>query len=202
LSASRLLFWAAAALIVGLDQWTKHLARVHLADGLAHPLLPGVLWLRLVHNRGVAFGHFDGAGPVLVILAAAAAVAIVLFRRAALRRSPRLSPLLEFGLSLPLGGAIGNGIDRLLMGRVTDFFDLGWFPVFNVADSAITVGGVLLALHLLSGAHPEPAAPVTPSQVDPAPWPPDEPGAGSQPKSPVPSTPSTSSSSSAPSILD
>jgi signal peptidase II len=140
-------FWIAAAAVVLADQWTKHLARTFLTEPVT--LIPGGLFLRLVHNPGVAFGQLPNAGPLLIVAAGGAMVFIVLYRRR-LRASGRpIHPLLELGLALPLGGAIGNVIDRVRWGEVTDFIDLGWFPVFNVADTAITLGAVSLFVYFL-----------------------------------------------------
>jgi signal peptidase II len=143
-------FWIVAAVVVALDQWTKFLVQANLPLGAyPRPLIPGFLYLSHVHNTGVAFGQFSGAGVVLILAAAAAVVAIVLYRSRLLREHGALHPLLWIGLALPLGGAIGNMIDRMRIGRVVDFLDLRWFPVFNVADSGITVGAVLLMIYFL-----------------------------------------------------
>jgi signal peptidase II len=135
-------FWIVAVAVVLLDQWTKHLARTLLVEPVT--LIPGGLWLRLVHNRGVAFGQLPNAGPILIIAAAVAILCILAYRQRLLKAGETLHPLLVLGLALPLGGAIGNVIDRVRWGQVTDFIDLGWFPVFNAADTAITLGAVSL----------------------------------------------------------
>ncbi|HTE19221.1 MAG TPA: signal peptidase II, partial [Armatimonadota bacterium] len=138
-------FWLLAAVVVLLDQWTKHLVERFLPlDGIPVPLLPGVVWLAHVHNPGMAFGQLRGAGPLLIVAAVAAVVFIVVYRARLLRGGERMHPVLAVGLALPLGGAVGNMLDRIRLGKVVDFIYLGWFPVFNVADSAITVGAVAL----------------------------------------------------------
>jgi signal peptidase II len=143
-------FWAVAALVVGLDQWTKSLVLTHVAlNSQPQPLIPGFLYLTHVHNTGVAFGQFSNGGIMLVLAAAVAAVAIVSYRARLIREQGPLHPLLWVGLALPLGGAIGNMIDRVRLGQVVDFLDLRWWPVFNVADSGITVGAVLLMIYFL-----------------------------------------------------
>lgn len=142
-------FWIIAAAVVALDQWTKHLVLTHLPfHGAPRPLIPGFLYLSHVHNTGVAFGQFAGAGIILALAALAAAIAIIAYRARLLREGP-IHPLLAVALALPLGGAIGNGIDRFRFGYVVDFLDLGWFPVFNIADSGITVGAVLLVIYFM-----------------------------------------------------
>lgn len=143
-------FWIIAVLVVALDQWTKYLVQANLPlNGPSTPVIPGALWLTHVHNPGVAFGQFAGGGPLLIFTAAVAAVAIIVYHQRLLARQGSLHPVLVFGLALPLGGAVGNMIDRIRLGVVVDFLDLGWWPVFNVADSAITVGaGCLIAYFL------------------------------------------------------
>jgi signal peptidase II len=152
-------FWLIAALVVGLDQGAKAwvLARLPLR-GPSVILIPGALSLTHVRNTGVAFGQLHGAGPVLILLAAAAVAGILVYRARRLRSAAGLHPLLALGLALPLGGALGNVIDRVRFGEVVDFIDFGWFPVFNVADSAITVGAVALVWYFLFVSRPEAAA--------------------------------------------
>src|SRR4051794_29011622 len=151
-------FWIIAAAVVLLDQWTKHLAQTWLGPPGPVTLIPGALFLRLVHNRGVAFGQFANGGPLLVFAAIAAVAAILAYRRRLLRSGSPIHPLLTLGLALPLGGAVGNMLDRLRWGQVTDFIDLGWFPVFNVADSAITLGAAALFAYYFLAHAPAPEA--------------------------------------------
>ncbi len=164
--ALRYWFWVIAAAVVAADQATKAQVQAHLPlNGPSTPVIPGVLWLTYVLNPGVAFGQLSGGGPLLIGIAAVAAAGIIVYRARLLRRGERLHPLLLLGLALPLGGAVGNMIDRLRVGRVIDFLDLGWFPVFNVADCGITVGAVCLAAYflLVHRDTPEPApAPLEP----------------------------------------
>ena len=136
-----------AALIVALDQWTKWLVRVNIPDGGVW--LPESLgWLspyaRIVHwhNTGAAFGMFQNASMVFTVLAFIVIAAIIYYYPHVENSdwSPRLA------MSMQLGGAIGNLIDRLTLGRVTDFISIGTFPVFNVADASISVGAVVLLL--------------------------------------------------------
>lgn len=132
-------------MVVAADQITKWLAVRALSDGSV-PVIPGVLQFRLVENPGGAFGFLEGAGSFLALAAVAATILIFLSLRGV------EDPLEATALGLILGGAIGNLTDRLLRGegladgRVVDFVDLGWWPVFNLADSAISVGAVLLVL--------------------------------------------------------
>ena len=143
----RLELWVPPLVIV-LDQLTKWLVTGAMRYGEVRQLT-GFFNLVLVHNKGAAFSFLSEAGgwqtPLLVGFALAAAVVIgVLIARDPGKR------LMNAGLALILGGALGNVIDRLRFGHVVDFLDvhaLGWhWPAFNVADSAITVGAVILIL--------------------------------------------------------
>jgi signal peptidase II len=157
----RPLFWIAVAFIVAVDQWTKSLVQQHLALNIpSRPLIPGVLNLTYVQNDGVAFGQLRGVGSLHLVIAFLAVAAIMYFFWRAGREGRPIPPLLLLGLALPLGGAIGNSLDRIRLHVVIDFLQFGgvmeWFPVFNIADSAITVGGFLLMLHSLRGEVPQP----------------------------------------------
>jgi signal peptidase II len=139
----RIAFFLAAAVVVALDQVTKHLALNELADGPVDVV--GSLRLNLTFNSGASFGI--GSGRTVVITAVASVVVLILVRMG--WRADR--PLWATGLGVVLGGASGNLVDRLLRagdgvgaGRVVDFIDLQWWPVFNVADAALWVGIGLL----------------------------------------------------------
>lgn len=130
--------------IVALDQATKYLVRTNLAVG--ETWVPWE-WLtpyaRIIHwtNTGVAFGMFQGMNLVFAILASIVALVIVIYYPSV----PVEDKVLRFALAMQLGGALGNLIDRIAIGQVTDFVSVGNFAVFNVADSCITVGvGVLM----------------------------------------------------------
>jgi signal peptidase II len=143
-------YWAIlviAAIIVFLDQWTKGLVRANLPFGATW--LPETMqWLspyaRIVHwyNTGAAFGMFKDASMILTVLAFVVIAAILFYY-------PQVQSddwSLRLALSMQLGGALGNLIDRLTIGHVTDFVSVGRFPVFNVADASITIGAVILFL--------------------------------------------------------
>src|SRR5438046_2544467 len=131
--------FAVAAVVVLLDQIAKSWAASALADRDIH-----VIWtlrFSLSYNSGVAFGLGKGVAPVLVGVAVVVVVGVVLFGRAE-ATLPR-----AIALGLIVGGAAGNLADRIFRshgGAVIDFIDLQWWPVFNVADAAITCGGILL----------------------------------------------------------
>ena len=133
--------------VIALDQWTKWLVRVNLPfQGTWLP--EWVSWLnpyaRIVHwyNSGAAFGMFQNGNLIFTVLAFIVIGAIIYY-------FPYVESddwTLRLAMGLQLGGAAGNLVDRLMMGKVTDFISVGTFPVFNVADSSISVGVVVLLL--------------------------------------------------------
>ena len=135
-------------IVVAFDQWTKWLVRENIPFATQW-LPPGLEWLmpyaRLVywHNTGAAFGMFQDGAVVFTILAFVVIGAILFYY-------PKIETegwLFRLALSLQLAGAVGNLIDRLTQdGKVTDFISIGTFPVFNVADSSITIGTAILIL--------------------------------------------------------
>jgi signal peptidase II len=137
-----------AGLVVGivlLDQLTKAWVVAALSDG-PQSIVGNTIELRLSRNPGGAFSLLTGFTPLLAVLAVIVAVVLV---RVAQRMT---DPVMVVALSLVLGGAVGNLLDRIfrapgfLRGEVVDFIRIGSFPTFNVADSAITVGAVLLVV--------------------------------------------------------
>jgi signal peptidase II len=138
---------AAASAVVVADQVTKAIARAELTQGASVPVIDGVLWLTRVQNTGAAFGMFPGGRWLFV---ATALVVLGAVTWVVLRERPR-GRLAWVALALVTGGTIGNLIDRVLAGGVTDFLDLGWWPVFNVADIALDTGVALIAGWLLFG---------------------------------------------------
>ena len=134
-----------AATVIGLDQLTKWWALQALDDGPVG-LIDGFLQFRLVFNSGGAFSMFPGGGAVIALGAMAAVVVIVLMVGTIPVRPEAAA------LGLVLGGAFGNLLDRILRGdgwldgKVVDFVDFDFFPTFNLADSAITVGAILALL--------------------------------------------------------
>ena len=144
----RRLVIATAAGVAFADWATKALAAVALDD----PIRVGsVLTLRLGHNPGVAFGLGDRLpGGVLVALTAALTVVLAV---AALRGTFPSSA----AAGLVMGGAVANLVDRVIGGSVVDFLDVGWWPSFNLADAALTVGCALLLLVSLREPPPTPA---------------------------------------------
>lgn len=137
--------FAVAGAVLALDLWTKRWATETLAGGPPVPVLGEFVRFTYTRNSGVAFGL--GAGlpfPYYLFSIAAALVILYLFLR---QRVP--SPARRLALALILGGALGNLVDRVTTGEVVDFIEVGWgrwhWPVFNIADSAVSVGVVLFA---------------------------------------------------------
>jgi signal peptidase II len=137
---------ALGLVVFGLDQLTKRTVAAGITPGHEQSLLPGVHLVH-VHNTGVAFGFLSGGGAVVLACTLVALAALVFY----FLRHPA-SRGLWVPTGLLVGGAIGNLIDRLLNGSVTDFIKLPHWPAFNVADIAITVGVVALAFVLERGA--------------------------------------------------
>lgn len=170
-----LILAGAAGLVVALDQWTKYLVRTRLVFAEVWPPIPGLgSWFRIVHwnNTGAAFGLFPSGGLIFTVIALVVSGAILYYYP----RVPSGQAPLRLALALQLGGALGNLIDRLVQGTVTDFIAIGTFPVFNLADASITIGVAVLAaaiwLEERRGREAQPAAPVAD-------------GAGTDPKDPA-----------------
>lgn len=130
--------WLVAVVTVGFDQLTKWLVRTSLSTTQSVPILPGILHLTYVHNTGAAFSVLQGQAKALTVFSVVIAVWLIKeLRRQPLPHQRGSTP---WALALILGGTLGNLIDRLWFGHVIDFIDVRVWPVFNVADSAITIG--------------------------------------------------------------
>lgn len=155
-----LLWLSLATLLVVLDWWTKHLATQNLM--MYRPVeINAWLNLTLAYNEGAAFSFLAGAGGWQRWFFSVIAVVISIILMVWLWRLPNRSRLLPVAISLVLGGAIGNLIDRLRFGYVVDFIDVhysGWhWPAFNLADSVIVIGVALLLIEgFLPRRGPEP----------------------------------------------
>ncbi len=139
------------AAVIILDQWVKHLTDIHLMPlGTSVPLWEGVFHFTSTHNTGAAFGMLAGGRWLFLVLSVTACAGIIYVL---VKFHKRLHILLRVCLALILAGAVGNLIDRVLLGYVRDMFDfrLIHFAIFNVADSAVSVGAVLFMLDLLFG---------------------------------------------------
>lgn len=129
-----------SAWIVLVDQITKTIVTRQIAPWDEIQCLGGLLRITHVYNPGAAFGILQNK-QILSIIAALVATALILF---SYPRIPRHRWPMRLGMALSLGGALGNLVDRVTLGSVIDFIDVGFLPVFNVADSAIVVGVALL----------------------------------------------------------
>ena len=134
-------FYLVLLLVLAFDQITKYLALHYLAATESSAVIPNIFHLTLVHNTGIAFGFFRQHPSVLLSLISISLLFLFFWGA----RMPKENSMERFSLALILGGAIGNWIDRVRFGAVIDFLDFRVWPVFNIADSAITVGVILLA---------------------------------------------------------
>ncbi len=157
---SRLTWLILPLTALGLDWGSKMWILSHLkTEGDSLPVIQGVFNLTLGFNTGAIFGSFQGLSPMVrsVLFTVAALVALLYFGRAFLsEETPKLE---RIALGMILGGALGNGLDRLLHGHVVDFLDViirGWhYWTFNVADSFIVCGAILFGIGMLRPAKPE-----------------------------------------------
>ncbi len=155
-----------SGLVIGLDQLSKWLAASLLEPYQPVPVLP-FFNLTLMYNTGAAFSFLAAAGGwqrwFFLLLALAISIALVIW----ISRLKRSELWLVIALSLILGGAVGNLIDRVLHSHVIDFIDVYYgrwhWPAFNLADSAITVGAVLLVIDNVYGARRQASPPTSPS---------------------------------------
>ena len=146
--AQRSLLLLVAAAVILLDQMSKWLVEHQLPlNGSWAPLpeLDHLFRITHVSNTGAAFGLFPGGSALFGLIAVFVAIVILFYNF----QLPAGNKLLRLALGLQLGGALGNLVDRLRIGHVTDFLDFGRWPVFNLADTAIVSGVVLLALLML-----------------------------------------------------
>lgn len=129
---------------VGLDQLTKIMVKRTMMLGESIPVLGNVVRLTYIRNPGIAFGIRVSNNTVFTIFSVLASIGVLVF----LYRHWKEGRILQTGLCLILGGAVGNLIDRIFFGEVVDFIDVGFqhirWPVFNIADSAVVIGMIIL----------------------------------------------------------
>lgn len=131
--------------ILVLDQATKFFISANLSYGQSIPVFFNLLSLTYVHNFGAAFGLFEGH-RLLFVAAVLSTLAILFAWRKDLER---FGPKAWYSCGLLMGGALGNLVDRLRVGYVVDFIDVGWWPIFNMADIGIVLGAISLAVIVL-----------------------------------------------------
>ena len=140
----QMFLFAVAAVAFLLDRASKALVQHDLPLDVPQPVVGRLLYFTHTQNTGAAFSVGVRFGVFFLLLAGAISVAIVVYNR----RIPSDEVLLRVGLGMILGGALGNALDRAVAGSVTDFIDLRWWPVFNVADSCVVVGAAIAAVRL------------------------------------------------------
>ncbi len=152
--------WSVFFLLIGLiilvfDQLSKAWIRTNLLEGESLFKL-GFFRITHVHNTGAAFGLFHGQSFILTIVALVAIFVILVYGLFISRSFPWLdSRLSKLALGLLLGGTLGNLIDRLRLGYITDFIDFSYWPAFNFADASVTIGIIIFAYSLLRSAKIE-----------------------------------------------
>ena len=164
MNRQRWIFAGTALVIVIADILTKWIVVSNFRLHEVRQVVGDYIRLTYIHNPGAAFGMFPGSRVALVTISIAAILVVVwvAWRRPAKRAT-------VFALGLILGGAIGNLIDRIRLGEVVDFIQVGvpphYWPVFNVADSGVTVGVVWLALEMAFGGRKTQEAPELPAET-------------------------------------
>jgi signal peptidase II len=133
-------YWLIAPIVLLLDQLIKLIIVNWLPVGERVAVLPGIFWLSHVRNTGFSFGLFQGNNFLMIWLV----IAILGFLIWAYDKFPSKAERLAYWLII--GGLAGNLIDRIFRGSVVDMFDLGWWPVFNIADSAICIAVALILI--------------------------------------------------------
>lgn len=131
-------------IVLSLDRLTKFLVTKNLLYNQSIPIIKGIFHLTLIHNRGAAFGILKNQIHLFIFTSVFAIILIY-----SNLKNNRHRKSYSVSLSLILSGALGNLIDRLFLGYVIDFLDFRIWPVFNLADSAITIGAILLAFSIL-----------------------------------------------------
>lgn len=135
--------------ILAIDQISKTLIVINLAIGQSIPIINNILHITFVKNTGAAFGLFKNSTPVFIAISVIAVAFIAGLILNSIKKANFFSnKAFDIGLILILSGALGNLIDRLKCGYVIDFIDFRIWPVFNIADTSITIGTILLLISL------------------------------------------------------
>lgn len=136
-----MLLIAIATIVIILDQITKYIVAVNMVEGMSIPIIDEIVHLTFILNPGAAFGLLEN-NRWFFVATAIIVLAIIFFYRREIQAEAKL---VQVGIALFAGGALGNLIDRVRMGLVIDFFDIRIWPVFNIADIAICMGvGLIL----------------------------------------------------------
>ncbi len=144
MNKKNIFIFSTAFIILLLDQLTKFLVRKNFQLNQSKPIIESILHITYVTNTGSAFGLFKNFSSFFTLFSAVVIIAIFFY----LKKIKKDETKIQFAVSLLLGGTIGNLVDRLLYGHVIDFIDFRIWPVFNIADSAVTVS-VIFLIYLL-----------------------------------------------------
>ena len=145
-SIREIIFFLIALLIIALDQVSKYFIKANMTPGQSIPE-EGFFRITYSTNEGMVFGLFANQTFLITLTAIVGIAAIIIYSRYSIFNQV----LVRVALGLMLGGAVGNLIDRISLGEVIDFIDVGAWPVFNLADSAVVVGVVLIIYYFLFG---------------------------------------------------
>lgn len=144
MSKKTVFVFSVAVIVIFLDQLTKQLVKANFQLNESLPIIKNILHFTYITNTGSAFGLFKSFNIFFIIFSIIVVLAIFYF----MRKIKQNERLMQFSVGLLLGGTIGNLIDRISYGYVVDFIDFRIWPVFNVADSAITISIILLIILL------------------------------------------------------
>ena len=144
ITPGRVAFVGVGAIVFILDRITKNLVNQSVPYGTETPVIGHFVWITNIHNSGAAFGLAPALALVFLVASIAVSIGLVVYVG-----THRNELAVDAVLGLILGGTVGNGFDRVMYGTVTDFITVHFWPVFNVADSAVSIGVVLLAVGYL-----------------------------------------------------
>ena len=149
LTTGRIVFAAVAIVVFVLDRITKHIVSAQVPYGTETPVIGNLVGITNIHNSGAAFGIAPAGATLFLIAALLVAIGLVVY----VSRTPA-DAWTYTALGLILGGTVGNLYDRIVFGTVTDFVNFHFWPVFNVADSSVSIGVVALAASYLFRKNP------------------------------------------------
>ena len=150
---NKLLYLITLIVLIGCDQFTKHLISSSMQLGQSQEIIDNFFYFTYAHNTGVAWGMLAGHLWLFIIVALISAVLMIIF----FKRTRKEEILTRFGLVLTFAGMIGNLADRIVLGYVRDFIDVIIFnynfPIFNIADVAVVIGVALIIIEIIFEEH-------------------------------------------------
>lgn len=150
---NKLLYLITLIVLIGGDQFTKHLISSSMQLGQSQEIIDNLFYFTYAHNTGVAWGMLAGHLWLFIVVALVSAVLMIVF----FKRTRKEEILTRFGLVLTFAGMIGNLIDRMVLGYVRDFIDVIIFnynfPIFNIADMAVVIGVALIIIEIIFEEH-------------------------------------------------